>query len=116
MLTEQCPYVIAVIICQFILGLDVQCLMADRIFAKLQRSKGRSKIILFCSQDCIDLIDDEYQLMIYVGDYRSSNIVAFRVTGILVKNCNPSDGQGMPFHPEYIDFYSEDSRREINLL
>lgn len=114
--TAECPHAVFAVFLQFIIGIGVQCLTAALIFTKLQTAKGRKNNVMFSKKACIGEVDGEWRLMVRVGDFSRSKLVAVKVIGLLVKRIKIPNSKTEHFEQDFITFESEGGNEVLSLL
>lgn len=113
--TSECPHVILTVFFQFIIGIAVHCLTAALVFTKLQRSKRRGETVVFSHKACIGVVDGQWRLMIRVGDFRRSQLLEPKATGIMVRRSANNEGKEY-LQQNFIEFKSEGGGDILTLL
>lgn len=114
-LTSECPHVILTVFLQFIVGLAVHCLTAALVFTKLQESKRRGETVVFSNKACIGLVDGQWRLMVRVGDFRRSQLLDTKATGIMIRRSADNEGKEY-LQQNFISFHSEGGSDVLTLL
>ncbi|XP_055505485.1 ATP-sensitive inward rectifier potassium channel 11-like isoform X1 [Leucoraja erinacea] len=96
MITEECPFAIAVLLAQNIVGLVVNAIMMGCIFMKTSQARRRAETLIFSRSAVVAPRDGRLCLMFRVGDLRTSMIIGATVRAQLVGRARTAEGEVQP--------------------
>uniref|UniRef100_UPI00358E02FF ATP-sensitive inward rectifier potassium channel 11 n=1 Tax=Myxine glutinosa TaxID=7769 RepID=UPI00358E02FF len=105
MITDECPFAIAVLILQNICGLIINAIMLGCIFMKTAQAHRRAETLIFSKHAVITVRSGKLCFMFRVGDLRKSMIISASIRMQLVKRTTTAEGEVLPL--DQIDIQME---------
>ncbi|XP_028134333.1 G protein-activated inward rectifier potassium channel 3 [Diabrotica virgifera virgifera] len=115
-ITEECPEAIFLMCAQCIIGTFIDSFTVGVLFAKLTRPRLTAYTVQFSKNAVVCLRDEEYCMMLRIGDLRKSHLISSSVKAFLIHTKVTKEGENLNDFETELEVQCDDSGSDPLLL